>query len=90
MPNSVSNWLIALCYLLPVGIVLTTLSADGWYGTGATGQSLGAVRLLLFFAGMVCAYYSIAYGSWKQRLAVAPAVLGYTGLVVGIAVDTYL
>lgn len=88
--SRISGWWIAICYAVPLIIALTMMNEAGWYGTGPWGLLQGWLRVVAFFTGMGCAYYVLIWGTGLQRLAAAPAALGYTALVLGIVWDYYL
>ncbi|MGN6133332.1 MAG: hypothetical protein ACTHOU_02485, partial [Aureliella sp.] len=75
---------------MPLMIMITAMNEAGWYGTGTAGWLQGLFRIIVFFIGVSCAYYALIFGSTMQRVSVAPAVLGYTALVIGILWDHYL
>jgi hypothetical protein len=85
-----SGWWIAVCYSMPLFIVLTIMNEAGWYGTGRLGLIQSLMRICAFVTGSGCAYYVLIRGTMTQKLAAAPAALGYTLLVLGILWDNYL
>jgi hypothetical protein len=85
-----SGWWIAVCYSMPLFIMIPFMNEAGWYGTGRSGLLQGWMRICAFVAGSGCAYFVLIRGTMTQRLAAAPAVLGYTALVLGILWDKYL
>ena len=89
-PARISGWWIAVPYLMPLLIMMTFMNAAGWYGTGSSGWLQGLFRIAAFFSGVGCAYYVLIFGSTIQKIATAPAALGYTALVLGILWDHYL
>jgi hypothetical protein len=74
---------------MPLLIMFTFMNEAGWYGTGPSGSLQGLMRIAAFFTGIGCAYYVVVYGSMMQKLAAAPAALGYSALVLGIIWDIY-
>lgn len=85
-----SGWWIAIAYSMPLLIVLTFMNEAGWYGTGSLGPLQGLMRIVAFLVGIGSAYYVLTFGKLKQKLAAAPAALGYTALVLGILWDMLL
>ena len=75
---------------MPLMFMITAMNEAGWYGTGTAGWLQGLFRITVFFIGAACAYYALIFGSTVQRVAAAPAALGYTALVIGILWDQYL
>ncbi len=69
---------------------MTAMCEAGWYGIGPLGLFLGTLRLVGFLVGMGFAYFILLCGTKIHRVAVAPAVLGYTAVVIGILVDSVI
>lgn len=89
-PPKISGWWIAAPYALPLFIMATFMNEAGWYGTGTYGWLQGVCRMVAFCFGIGCSYYVIVWGATLQRIAAAPAVFGYTGVLLGILWDHYL
>ncbi|HBE70117.1 MAG TPA: hypothetical protein DDW52_18370 [Planctomycetaceae bacterium] len=89
-PHKTSGVWVVVAYVMPLVIAGTSLNASGWYGTGWSGTLQGYLRVAAFIIGMACAYFTLFRGAMHLKLAVLPAVLGYTGLLVGILFDHYI
>ncbi len=74
------GWVI-LSYL-GLGSFLGLFFHDVWYGIGwgAVGWPL---ILITWFAGYCASIITMIYGSWVQRLIVAPPFLQYTAILIG-------
>ena len=75
---------------MPILIMITMMNEAGWYGTGRSGAIQGIMRIAAFSAGFGCAYYVLFRGTTAQKLAIAPAALGYTALAAGIICSIFL
>ncbi len=74
------GWLI-LSYL-GLGSLLGLCFHDVWYGIGWLGAIGWPLIAMGVIAGSVASTITMIYGSWDQRLIVAPPFLQYTAIFI--------
>lgn len=80
----ISGYWIVVAYLMPLLMIIPFCNQAGWYGIGLSGTLQRAMQVIAFFIGLGCSYFGLFRGTFQQKIAVAPAALGYTGGVVGL------